>query len=164
MWKALVIGSYGLLLQGCAPSRQEIDAMPTTQIEDINNKEGSVVEQQVVKVNGFVEDLGRSSETGNALAFIAKEKITTHHYILRSSLEKNSPSVDMIAIDEQTESGTNLVETIIVNLPIRFPKFDPNHKFEILGKVVSGQEGKVLEISRYGSGILDLTATKAEKE
>lgn len=167
VWKALTLGSAALILQACAPSREEIDAIPTTAIEAIRTNGQALVERPVIKVKGFVEDLGKKGETRD-FSFLLQETTTTHHYTLRVGLEKNSPSVGMVSMYEQDESGTSLADRIDQAIPPSFPSFKAEHDYELLVRVVPIKKGKetnyVVKIPYHGGGRVDLTETKAEKE
>lgn len=166
IWKALSIGSAALILQACSPSREEIDAMQTIAIEDINAHGEALTGRPIIKVKGIVEDLGRDGET-KEYNFILKRSTTTRHYILTSGAAAKSSSVGMISEAERNVSGTDLSARLLQAIPPSFQTFEPKHNYEILGQVVPRRQGKetvyVLKIPRSG-GTVDLTATQAEKE
>ena len=154
MWKALLLGSSTLLFQACETTREQIDAMPKTSIEDIN-KNAKAFGERLIKTEGYIEDLGEKQTTefsvsmstdaeGNVTFSPSTDTKYVHTYNLREDVDPKSAHVGMVTIE---------------GLPSR-TKYPPKDKFEIVG-TVRQKDGKYVIFLVH---TFDLTTAVPEKK
>jgi hypothetical protein len=172
--RALFLGASLTLLEACGLTREEKDKLPTTTVEQISEHSEELLEVPLTKTLAYIQDLGETKSRHTVLAYYGDSfhtdtvEETVHEFIIRDQLDKNSPSFSMIETSEIQFGPWSEVASLVIDEAVKRskaaaqPKYSPEHRFEIIGKVARMKEAKDSRIVFKLGQVEDLSSHPAE--